>query len=70
MSKKKQSKSELIIKLTKSPIGAKPNHRATIRGLGLRKLQSTVVREDNPCIRGMVQSVAHLVTVEKKDAVK
>lgn len=55
------------IKLTlrKSPIGEKPKTRATVRGLGLRKLHQTVEQPDNPAIRGMIHTVRHLVEVEE-----
>jgi large subunit ribosomal protein L30 len=51
------------IKLTKSPIGAKPSHRKTVEALGLRKMQSTVCLPDTPQTRGAVRKVKHLVTV-------
>lgn len=54
---------KLQIKLTKSLIGEKPKNRATVRGLGLRRMQQTVEHNDTPAIRGMVHAVAHLVTV-------
>ncbi|MFA9459658.1 50S ribosomal protein L30 [Thiohalorhabdus methylotrophus] len=53
------------ITLTKSPIGSQQKHRATLRGLGLRRLNHTVEREDTPQVRGMARSVAHLVKVEE-----
>ncbi|MFB6260209.1 MAG: 50S ribosomal protein L30 [Thiohalorhabdaceae bacterium] len=52
------------ITLKKSLIGSKAKHRATVRGLGLRRLNHTVEREDTPQIRGMVRSVDHLVEIE------
>ncbi|MDH5422948.1 MAG: 50S ribosomal protein L30, partial [Acidimicrobiia bacterium] len=52
--------------LTKSTIGEKPKNRATVRGLGLRRMHQTVEHDDTPVIRGMVHAVAHLVTVEEK----
>jgi large subunit ribosomal protein L30 len=55
----------LRITLKKSLIGAKDKHRATVRGLGLRRLNHTVEREDTPQVRGMVRSVAHLVDCEE-----
>lgn len=55
----------LRITLKKSLIGAKAKHRATVRGLGLRRLNHTVEREDTPQTRGMVRSVAHLVEIEE-----
>ncbi|GAB4320630.1 MAG: 50S ribosomal protein L30 [Candidatus Zixiibacteriota bacterium] len=54
------------IKITykRSTIRAIERHKRTIRALGFRRLYQSVVREDSPSIRGMVRSVAHLVTVE------
>ncbi|SFB82998.1 50S ribosomal protein L30 [Streptomyces aidingensis] len=57
----------LKITQTKSYIGSKQNHRETLRTLGLRKINHSVVKEDRPEIRGMVQTVRHLVTVEEVD---
>jgi large subunit ribosomal protein L30 len=57
---------KLEIKLTKSVIGEKPKNRATVRGLGLRRMQQTVEHNDTPAIRGMIHAVAHLVTVTEK----
>ena len=51
------------VTLTKSTIGAKPDHVATVKALGLRKLHQTVEQPDNPQIRGMIFKVKHLVTV-------
>lgn len=59
----------LRIRLVKSPIGNVPKNRATVRALGLKKLQQEVVLPDNAAIRGMVHQVKHLVTmVEDPDA--
>jgi len=55
----------LKITLVRSPIGAKPKHRATVEALGLRKLHATVEQKDNPAIRGMIQRVKHLIKVEE-----
>jgi large subunit ribosomal protein L30 len=49
----------------KSGIGGKQNQRDTLRSLGLKRISDTVVKEDRPEIRGMVQTVTHLVTVEE-----
>ena len=49
----------------KSGIGGKRNQRETLRSLGLKRISDTVVQEDRPEIRGMVQTVTHLVTVEE-----
>jgi large subunit ribosomal protein L30 len=51
------------IKLVKSPIGTKQSHRDTVRGLGLRKLNSESVLEDTPAVRGMINKIAYLVKV-------
>ena len=55
----------LKITQVKSVIGAKPKHRETMRTLGLHKIRQTVVRDDRPEFRGMVNSVRHLVEVEE-----
>ena len=55
--------SEIKITLVKSTIGAIPKHRKTVQALGLRKINSSVVREDNPATRGMINQVSHLVKV-------
>jgi len=55
----------LKITLTRSPIGSKPVHRRTIRALGLRKMHQSVVKKDDPAIRGMLRAVAHLVNIEE-----
>lgn len=55
---------QIKITLSKSPIGRKPEQRKTVASLGLGKLNSSVVKEDNAAIRGMVNAVSHLVTVE------
>jgi len=56
---------KLRITLKKSPIGQKPKTRATVRGLGLRKIRQTVEHTDTPDVRGMIARVAHLVEVEE-----
>ena len=57
---------DLKITLKKSLIGEKPKTRATVRGLGLRRMHQTVTQQDNDVVRGMVRKVAHLVTVEEE----
>ena len=59
--------SSLKVTQIRSEIGAKPQHRETLRSLGLRRIGHSVVKEDRPEFRGMVRSVAHLVTVEEVD---
>lgn len=60
MSEKKTVK----VTLVKSPIGTKADHRATLLGLGLRKLNQSRVLEDTPAVRGMINKVAYLVRAE------
>jgi ribosomal protein L30 len=55
----------LKVTQVKSGIGGKSNQRDTLRSLGLKRINDTVVKEDRPEIRGMVQTVTHLVTVEE-----
>jgi large subunit ribosomal protein L30 len=57
------------IKVTqvKSKIGGKQNQRDSLRSLGLKRIGHTVIKEDRPEIRGMVNTVRHLVTVEEVD---
>ena len=57
----------LKVTQTKSIIGSKDNQRQTMRSLGLKRMHDTVVKEDRPEIRGMVQTVTHLVSVEEVD---
>ena len=53
------------ITLTRSVIGAKEKQMKTVEALGLRKIRQTVVLEDTPAVRGMVNRVSHLVTVKE-----
>jgi len=55
---------KITVKLVKSIIGTKQDHRATVRGLGLRKLNSSAELLDTPQVRGMIQKVQYLVKVE------
>ena len=57
----------LKITLVRSTIGSKPAHRATVQTLGLRKIGQSVVREDTPGNRGLVNAVRHMMTVEEVD---
>jgi large subunit ribosomal protein L30 len=63
MAKKKQE--TVRIRWVVSDIGCPRDMRATIRGLGLRRLHQVVELEDTPSIRGMIHRVRHLVAVEK-----
>ncbi|MDT7929533.1 50S ribosomal protein L30 [Tepidimonas sp.] len=55
--------STVKVKLVRSPIGCKESHRATVRGLGLRKLGSVRELQDTPAVRGMINKVSYLVQV-------
>ena len=59
------SQPSLKITLVKSTIGQKQNQKDTARALGLRKINQTVIRPDNPQMRGMVFTIQHLVRVEE-----
>ena len=55
---------KIKVTLVKSLIGTKQSHRATVRGLGLRRLNSSAELEDTPAVRGMINKVAYLVKCE------
>jgi large subunit ribosomal protein L30 len=55
---------KIKVTLVKSLIGTKQDHRATARGLGLRKLNSSAMLEDTPAVRGMIRKIAYLVKCE------
>jgi len=61
----KKTSGTLKIKWVVSFIACPKDMRKTIRGLGFRRMQQVVVREDTPSIRGMIHKVRHLVTVEE-----
>lgn len=54
----------LRVTLVRSLIGTKKEHRACVRGLGLRRLNHTVEVEDTPAVRGMIRCVGYLVKCE------
>jgi len=56
-------KKTLTVKLVKSVAGTKQSHRDTVRGLGLRRMNSQSTLEDTPSVRGMINKVAYLVQV-------
>ena len=56
------------VTLRRSVIGEKPKVRATVEGLGLKRLHQTVTQVDSPSLRGMLAKVSHLVDVEPADA--
>lgn len=58
---------KLQVTQIKSPIGGTKSQRETLRTLGLRRIGDTVVKEDRPEFRGMINSIPHLVAVEEVD---
>lgn len=55
---------KIKVTLVKSPIGCKHNHRESVRGLGLKRMHQSVILEDTPSVRGMINQVAYLVKSE------
>jgi large subunit ribosomal protein L30 len=51
------------VQLVRSPIGTKQSHRDTVRGLGLRKLNSVSELQDTPSVRGMINKISYLIKV-------
>ncbi|KFB69187.1 MAG: 50S ribosomal protein L30 [Accumulibacter sp.] len=58
------SEKKVKVTLVRSLIGTKESHRATVRGLGLRRLNSTSLLEDTPAVRGMINKVSYLLKCE------
>lgn len=56
---------KLEITLTRSVIGRTERQRKTVQTLGLKKINESVVREDTPAVRGMINKVSHIVTVKE-----
>ena len=56
-------KKTVTVKLVRSIIGTKHEHRDTVRGLGLRRLNSVSTLEDTPAVRGMINKVDYLIQV-------
>ena len=56
---------KLRVTLLRSPLGRKPSQRLTVSALGLKRLKHTVVHDDTPQIRGMINRIRHLVAVEE-----
>lgn len=56
---------QVKVTLVKSPIGRKPNHRACVKGLGLRKLNHFRVLKDSPEVRGMIRTIEYMLKVEE-----
>jgi len=59
------SEKQLRITLVRSPIGYTKRQKATVRALGLHRMNSSVVRADVPPVRGMIKAISHLVKVEE-----
>ena len=59
----KNEEKAVRVTLLKSPIGYSKRHKATVRALGLRRMNQTVEQVDCPALRGMIYKVNHLVTV-------
>ncbi len=68
MAKKKEAVKKLQITLVKSGIGYSERHKATLRALGLRRMNQTVEQVDGPALQGMLRMVNHLVKVEEQEA--
>lgn len=56
---------KLEIKQVRSGIGRPAKHRKTLRALGIRRHQQSVVQNDTPAIRGMIEQISHLVSVRE-----
>jgi large subunit ribosomal protein L30 len=65
MSKKATSGKALRVTLVKSPIGYTKDQKATVRALGLRRMNQTVEHNDSPSVRGMLNKISHLIKVEE-----
>lgn len=61
----KDIKNKIAVKLVRSLYGRLPSHRATVTGLGLKRMHQTVVLEDTPSVRGMVNKISYMLEVEK-----
>ena len=64
MSKEATGKT-IRVTLVRSPIGYTKDQKATVKALGLRRMNQTVEQKDNPAVRGMIQKVIHLLKVEE-----
>ena len=60
-------KNTITVRQTKSSIGKHKSHRATLLGLGLKKINSQKTLEDTPCVRGMINKVSYMVEVVSGD---
>ncbi|MFZ5820490.1 MAG: 50S ribosomal protein L30 [Chloroflexota bacterium] len=65
MPKKEVASKSLRVTLTKSPIGYTKDQKATVRALGLRRMNQTVEHTDSPALRGMLNKIIHLIKIEE-----
>jgi len=59
------AKKQIKVTLTRSTIGRLASHKACASGLGLRRMHHTVVVEDTPCTRGMINIISYMLKVEE-----
>jgi large subunit ribosomal protein L30 len=62
---KKKKVGRIEITQVRSGIGRKTKHRATLRALGIKRHQHSVIQDDTPAIRGMVNQISHMVSVRE-----
>lgn len=65
MPKKQTADKVLQVTLVRSPIGYTKDQKATVRALGLRRMNQTIEHKDTPAIRGMLNKIIHLVKIEE-----
>jgi large subunit ribosomal protein L30 len=65
MPEKKLNERTVFVTLVRSPIGYTKDQRATALALGLRRMHQTIEHRDTPSLRGMINKISHLVTVEE-----
>jgi large subunit ribosomal protein L30 len=67
MPKKNTSEKAIRVTLVRSPIGYTKDQKATVRALGLRRMNQTIEHKDSPAIRGMLNKIIHLVKIEEQE---
>lgn len=65
MPEKKSNERTVFVTLVRSPIGYTKDQKATALALGLRRMHQTIEHRDTPSLRGMINKISHLVTVEE-----
>lgn len=63
----KKKKNKIQITLVKSPIGYSKRQKDTVKALGLRKVNQTVIKESSPAVQGMLVKIGHLILVEEEE---